>query len=120
MVLPAHKIISDIADEQGPLRVVSCFIQDGGGVYVFHGFSAQASFETYRLLLESPMNGFQRLRDTAKLNVLPDRISIQTNKQPAKLQDVLTKFGAKPDDLEKLSLMNGMMLTDRVESGTLI
>jgi predicted Zn-dependent protease len=92
----------------------------GGQVYIFHGFSNQALFETYRTSFEATMNGFKTLTDRTKLNVKPDRIKIQRVVRSADLKQVFTKLGMVAEDLEKLALMNGKKLDDRVEANTMI
>jgi predicted Zn-dependent protease len=118
--LTAVSLHSSIADGQNILLVQSMFIEMAGQVYIFHGFSNQALFETYRASFKATMNGFKTLTDRTKLNVKPDRIKIQRVDRSADLKQVLTKLGMVAEDLEKLALMNGKKLDDRVEANTMI
>jgi len=118
--LTAVTLRSSIADGQNILVVQSLFVEMAGHVYIFHGFSNGAIFESYRAPIETTMNGFRALNDRAKLNVKPDRIKIQRVDRPADLKQVLTGLGMAAEDLEKLALMNGKKLEDRIEANTMI
>lgn len=115
---PAKQVISDIASQQGALRVVSYFIQYNNNIYVFHGFSSQQTFSTYQAKLESVMKNFRKLTDPAKINVKPDRIRIKTVSRQMSARDALLSLGVADKDLENIALMNGMLLTDVVPAGT--
>ena len=118
--LPAQRVISDITNQQGTLRVLSYFIEYGGNVYIFHGFTNKSGFSGYKANFERTMRGFNRLTNPQKINVKQDRIHIRSVKKSGTLRDVLLSFGVKDKKLEQHSLLNGMRLTDTVKSRTLI
>nr|HQU74832.1 M48 family metalloprotease [Calditrichia bacterium] len=66
----AVKLLTDIASQQGALRVQSYFIEFDGKVVVFHGYSTQADFPAYQAAMVGSMGQFNRLTDAAKINVL--------------------------------------------------
>ncbi len=118
--LPAQRLLSDITSQQGTLRVLSYFIEYGGNVYIFHGFTDKSGFNGYQSNFENTMRGFNRLTNPQKINVKPDRIHIKAVKKNDTLRDVLIGFGVTDKQLEQHALLNGMRLTDTVKAGTLI
>ncbi len=118
--LPAVKMVSEIATNEGQLRVMSYFIKKGNDVFVFHGFSDAASFTNYESNFSRTMGQFRKLKDPAKINVKPDRVRIKKAVKGGTLKEVLLAFGVAKDRLEKMALLNGMELTDRIAPNTLI
>jgi predicted Zn-dependent protease len=118
--LTAVKLISTMADGQNILQIESMFVEKGGQVFVFHGFSNKSLFAGYRSAFALTMNGFKELSDRAKLNVKPDRIKIQQVKNRGSLKQILLQMGTKEADLENLALINGKRLDDIVESNSMI
>ncbi len=51
--------------QQQTIRVMSYFIEYDGRVYVFHGVSTGAEFNSYARLFESTMAGFNRLTEAS-------------------------------------------------------
>ena len=118
--LSAVEVFSSIADGQNILLVESLFVEKAGKVFVFHGFSNQSTFESYRAAFASTMSGFMELKDRAKLNVKPDRVKIQRVNAGGNLKQVLLQLGTSMEDLDKLALMNGKKLDDRIDANSMI
>lgn len=118
--MTAHKVVSDIAAEQGTLRVLSFFIKKGGNVFVFHGFTAQSSFSKYQSAFQSTMVGFRNLTDQSKLNVKPDRLVVKNVPNTTTLEQALQSFGVAADEMNETALLNGMALSQTVSANTLI
>lgn len=116
----ARQMESLLASESGNLRILSTFLEKDGSVYVFHGFSADTDFNTYSGAFRNTMNGFETLRDRAKLNVKPDRIRIRTVRGSQTLEQALKSFNAAEEDMETLSLINGMPLNETLTPGSKI
>lgn len=125
---PAYAVLSDQIPEaqqgQGQpaaaSRIISYFIQKDGLIYVFHGVTEKASFNSYSEIFKWIATNFNQLNDPSKINVEPTRIKVQTIAQTGTLQQALTKLGSASGDLEELSVVNGMLLTDQVTKGMLI
>lgn len=118
--LSAYKLISDLSSDQGKLRILSYFIKKGENIFVFHGFTAQASFSQHQATFQSAMIGFKTLTDQSKINVKPDRVAVKNVPQITTLEQALRSFGVAEDKLSETALLNGMELTASVPTGTLI
>jgi len=75
--LAAHRVVCDVATEQGLLRVLCYFIQKADTVYAFLGYTGQAQFDGYLGTFEQTMGRFRNLTDLARINVKPDRLTIR-------------------------------------------
>ena len=54
------------------------------------------------------------------INVLPERIRINTVYNDGTLSEILRGYGMEEKRMKELSIINGMELTERVQRGTLI
>nr|WP_187261373.1 M48 family metalloprotease [Pontibacter beigongshangensis] len=118
--LPALAMIADQKQEQGVIRVLSYLIQYGGNIYNILGVTSAADFNSYAPIFSSTMQNFKQLTDQEKLNRKPDRVRIKTVPQATTLAQALRSFKVQDSKLEELAVLNGMLLTDRVEKGMLI
>ncbi len=117
---PAEVVVSQINSQDGILQVQSYFIQKGQNVFLFHGFTEQSRFGQYQQTFSSVMDQFRNLNEASKINVQPDRIRIRTVSNGGTLRRALSSLGAANEDLEKLSLINGMTLDESVAANTRI
>jgi predicted Zn-dependent protease len=106
--------------QQQTIKVMSYFIEYDGQVYVFHGVSSDANFNSYASLFESTMRSFNRLTDPAKLNVKPKRVRIKKVQQNGTLAEAFRNFGVPQSQMDELALLNNLELSDRIQSGKLI
>ena len=121
MVTMANQVSQDEATgQQSAIKVLSYFINNGGTIYVFHGVSSEADFNSYYRLLENTMLNFSQLTDPARLNVRPDKIIVRRVERAGTLANVLRTFGVTQDKMNELALLNNMELTDQVPAGKLI
>jgi predicted Zn-dependent protease len=118
--LQAHRIISDITTEQGPIRALSYFIQKEKTVYVFLGYTGQAQFDGYFPVFDQTMGRFKNLTDSNKINVKADRLAVKGTTSQGSLRQALRKFGEPEDKLEAVSIVNGMKLDDALPGNTII
>jgi len=123
----AYAVLSDQLPQAGQqtqasqtTRIISYYIQKDGLIYVFHGVSEQSTFNSYSEIFKWIATNFNQLTDQSKINVQPTRIKIQTVKQSGTLQQAFTALGIASTDMEELSIVNGMLLNDQVNQGTLI
>lgn len=112
-------------NEQGqatgdPIRILTYFIDYGNFIYVFHGMSSQADFNSYVGTFKKTMTKFDELTDASKINKKPKTIKIVKVQQGGPLKTVITSFGTKAADLESTAILNGMELTENVSSGSVI
>jgi predicted Zn-dependent protease len=120
--MSAVAVVGDQVNEQGQAgaRVLLYVIQYGQNMYAFLGASSVADFNGYGPLFKNTMTGFRQLDDQEKINRKAKRIKIQTVKQNTTLGQAFSSFNVNQKQMEELAVLNGMMLNDRVEKGTLI
>lgn len=118
----ALRLISEVTnqDPSKNMGVVSYFINAGDKVYVGHGFTAADQFNSRLQTLEKPLKGFGRLTYSPAKRKQPTRIRIKAAPRDASLESALKSLGAKQDQLEQLSLLNGLELQDPVKRGYLL
>jgi|GEM_PF-22629 len=112
-------------DQQGnqtgeAIRLLTYFIQYNDFIYIFHGISSQNDFNRYLNQFKQTMSNFKELRDPSKINVVATRIKIQEAKSSGSFQQVMSGLGVISDDMEELSIVNGMLMNDNVSKGTLL
>ena len=125
--LPALAILGDVvppadqAQAQGqqgePLRALIYLIKYNNAIYKITGLSYKKTFDAYNSAFQTTMKSFSSLNDASKLNRLPTRVKIVTAKRKSSLQDALKEFGMAQAKFAELAILNGMELTDMVESG---
>ncbi len=123
----AIAMVSDVAGGQdqngqqvaGP-RVLTYLIQKENFIYVFHGLSEAADFNSYSNTFKRTMTRFDNLTDNSKINVEPTRIKVVNVPRSGTLQSALQNLGVSNRDINELAIVNGMELSDNVTSGTLI
>jgi predicted Zn-dependent protease len=120
--MPAVVVVGDQVNEQGQAgaRVLLYVIQHGQNMYAFLGASAVQEFNGYGPLFKNTMTGFRQLDDPEKLNRKAKRVRIKTVGSNTTLAQAFSSFNVNQKQMEELAVLNGMMLTDRVEKGTLI
>jgi predicted Zn-dependent protease len=120
--MPAVAVVGDQIDQQGQAgaRVLLYVIQHAQNMYAFLGASSVADFNGYGPLFKNTMTGFRQLDDPTKINREAKRIRIKTVGKNSTLAQALSSFNVNEKQMEELAVLNGMMLNDRVEKGTLI
>ncbi len=126
--MPALEMISQVKQQQQQgqqqqgaaaqqVKVASTFIQYNNMIYVLHGMAYAADFNNQLRTFDRTMGGFDKLTDPDKLNRQPDRVRIRTSNKTQTLQQALQAEGASSKDLQDLSILNGMKLSDRLTTG---
>lgn len=118
--LRALAVVADLQQQQGVIRTLSYFIQQGNTIYHMMGVSSAADFNAYAPYFSSSMQSFKELTDASKINKKPERIRIKTVAQSMTLDQALRNFRMPANRMEELSILNGMKLTDNVPAGTMI
>ena len=108
------------AGQTASTRLLSYFIQSGNMIYIFHGISSLADFNSYSNYFKRTMTNFSKLTDQSKINVKPTRLDVKQVTRSGTLQQALQALGAANQDLDELSIINGMLLTEQVQQGDLV
>ncbi len=108
--------------EQGGNEVFlrSLFIGKGERTYLFHGLCEAAQVSRYSGTFATVMQGFAPLTDRARIEVEPERLQLVETGSGGTLRRLLLDHGVSDDRLEEHSLLNGRLLEDRVEAGSLL
>lgn len=117
----SNQITQSQSDSQQPdIRVLSYFIDNEGSYYVFHGVSEGKVFDTFSDAFRTTMTNFDKLTDSDKLNVQPQRIRIRRARKAGTLAEAFRDFGVSQKQMERLAFLNNMELSDQVPAGKLI
>jgi len=100
--------------------VYSYFINYDSRIYVIHGVTTEADFNSFLQLFDSSMASFAKLTDASKINVKPKRIQVKRVPRNESLSDAFAYFGVPQAQYKELALLNDLELTDQVPSGKLI
>lgn len=117
---PAVRILAQQKQQNGIIRLIAYFIEDGNTIYNFMGVSNEKNFNNYQNTFTSSIESFDRLADQSKLNKQPERIKVLEVDRSDQLRDILRSSGTDGDKLQEIALLNGMELSDQVQAGTLI
>jgi len=100
--------------------VLTYFISYNNLIYVFHGITTEADFNSYANTFDSTMNTFARLTDASKINVKPKRVHVVKVQRSSTLADAFAYYRVPQGQYQELALLNDLELTDRVNAGKLI
>ena len=118
--LNAIVMTADQKQEEGTIRVLSSLIQYEGNIYSMMGISELSKFDSYEAAFLSTMRNFNSLTDAEKLNRKPEVIRIKTVPQQMTVQAAFQNFNMPAKRFEELAILNGMLLSDKLNKGTLI
>lgn len=113
-------MIADQKQEKGTIRVLSSLIQYDGYIYSLMGISELSKFTNYQSAFLSTIRNFKELTDADKLNRKPEVIRIKTVPQQMTLQAAFQNFNMPTSRYEELAILNGMLLNDKLNKGSLI
>ncbi|HLO80895.1 MAG TPA: M48 family metalloprotease [Chitinophagaceae bacterium] len=120
--LPALVVVADQQPQQqggAVIRTLSYFISYGNNIYHLIGAAQADKFNNYVETFGATMKNFKQLTDQAMLNKKAKRINVVTA-SGATLRDALKAKNVPDNMLEETAILNGMLLTDKISSGTLI
>ena len=100
--------------------VLSAFISYNNLIYVFHGVTTEADFNSYANTFNSSMTTFARLTDASKINVKPKKVQVVKVQRTGTLNDAFAYYRVPQAQYKELSLLNDLELTDQVPAGKLI
>jgi len=105
---------------QSTIQILSYFIEFNRTFYVFHGVSAQASFNTYLPMMKNTMGSFSQITNPAKLVVKPDYLRVKKVTRAGSLNEVFKSLGVPAEKYKDYALLNNMELTDQIPVGKMI
>ena len=108
------------SSSQDTIRLKSYFIQYNENIYLFHGVTLNSTYDTYAQSFTSTMMNFNRLTDSAKLNIKPKRISVKQVQRAGTVAEVLRYYKVPESDMKNLAILNNYELSDRINRGQLI
>lgn len=106
--------------EQVTIAVKSVYVKYGTNIYVFHGVSTPADYQSYVSQFDRTMFGFKSLSDASKINVKPERIQVVSVKSNGTLASALQAYGIPSTRTKELAIVNGMEQNANVTAGTKI
>ena len=115
---PAAVVDGAATTQQGELRFVAYFIEDGTNVYRFWGVAPTAAYPTYRSTLVTSIQSYSRLRDSQYLNRQPVRLDVVEASRSAPFSTFLRDRTLPPDlDANEMAILNQVELNDAVAVG---
>lgn len=119
--LPASYIVVDAQNQQGQvIRALAYFIEYGGKVYSFLGYSARETFSQYENIFLQTMRGFAPLTDPEKLNAQPVRVEIVRAPRSAPFSTFVPAQLPRDITPQDIAIMNQVELNQEVPSGYLM
>ncbi len=118
--LEAMAVEAGQQQENTVVRVLAYLIKYEGRIYNLLGAANSEDFDTFLDSFKNSMRNFKPLSDPEKLDKQPERIAVKTVGQTRTLEQVLSGFGVGADRLEEMAVLNGKLLADPVEKGSLI
>jgi predicted Zn-dependent protease len=118
--LDALTMIADQKQEQDTIRVISTLIRFEGNIFNLMGITEISKFSNYTPSFQATIDNFEELKESEKLNRKPDVVHIKTLPNQMTLQAALQYFNIPSNQFDKIAILNEMMLSDRLDVGTLI
>ncbi len=120
--LPAYGMVSDQKQQaqngqEVVVAVQTVFIKYDNKMYVFHGLCAKNDFNQFERLFDNTMNSFKKLTDQNRLNVTPHRLDIVKAKKAGTYTQAFNDYNMPTSIHKKLAILNGVNLTDRLQTG---
>ena len=100
--------------------IFSYFISYNNLIYLFHGISAEADFNSFARSFDSSMSSFSRLTDASKINIKPKKIQVVKVQRAGTLSDAFAYYRVPQKQYNELALLNDLELTDQLQAGKLI
>lgn len=117
---PAAFVVADTQTSDGkPIRLLAFFIDYGGNVYTFLGYTHASNFSSYEGVFYRTMQSFSALRDPEILNVQPIRVAVRPAGRTAAFRAFVTEGERLPKgwDAERMAILNQVALDEVVPQG---
>ncbi len=106
-----------VKGQQGDLKILAYYIEKDKYVFSFLGISGLNGYSKNLSAFKYTMNNFDRLKNAKARNVKPTRIKVVKVTRDGTLKDFLARYPNEQMSDDKLAIVNGMTLTDRVRPG---
>lgn len=114
----AQRVKTNITlDDGSVLTALSYFIQKESLIYIFHGYSAQAKFNTYSATFENVFASFRAVTDAAVLAVQPYRLDVFSAPRTDIFSALVQANAAAGVTVTDLAIMNQREVAETVTSG---
>lgn len=119
--LPAYMAVADaVLENRQQVRGLVYFIEYGGRVYRFLGYTAPPAFATYRAAFLQAMQGFRRVDDSRILNREPVRLTLEYVTQPGPFRNFLPAKLPPQITPEDVAILNQVTLNQEITAGTIL
>lgn len=120
---PAYGMVSKQVNESTTgtsqtLKVQTVLIDYNNLIYVFHGVTDEADFNTYEQSFDYIMTNFKQLTDPARLNVKAETIDIVSVTKSGSFTQVMNTLKVPSKRHSEMAILNGMELSDQVQKGS--
>ncbi|HXG52308.1 MAG TPA: M48 family metalloprotease [candidate division Zixibacteria bacterium] len=119
--LPAVALLADAKMQNGRVaRLLAYFVEFGGNVYHFVGYTSPEAFGAFRGVFLRTMEGFGELRDPAMLSRQPVRLATLRVSRPARFRALIPRGAPGEMTPEDLAILNQVRLDQMIEPGTVL
>ena len=114
----SHYIVAEtVVENAQTIRFRMHFMDYGGDVYSFLGFTDRRDFAAYDLIFEPMIQSFRPLRDKALLEVEPIRIRIHKAPEEKSFEALIEGESTSEISFGNLAILNQLELSDTVARG---
>ncbi len=115
---PAYYVVGDAMSQNQTVRFLSYFIEYGGNVYQFVGYTATQNYSTYERPFQTTMTGFASVNDPSVLNVQPVRLSVEAVRQGGVFSTLVASRLPKGTTVEALAILNQLRANNSVPANS--
>lgn len=116
--LPAYVVIADAQMQSGQVaRLMAYFVEYGGSVYHFAGYTPPQLFNTFRNVFLQTMQGFGAVEDPRILNRQPARLTISPVRRPGVFRDVIPRSLPAPFTIQDVAILNQVAVNEEIIPG---
>jgi hypothetical protein len=98
-------------------RIIAYFVQYGGNIFHFVGYTAPQTFNSFRNVFLQTMQGFGPVEDPRILNRQPVRTALSSVKRAVSFREAIPRSLPVPFTADEVAIMNQVELTERIEPG---
>ncbi len=112
------KTFGNIIHDRGIIGVLSYYVRMDDRIYMFHGFSVAKLMNQYDRDFDTVVNGFRKIDPGTVLVETPTRIEVRRVEGATTVRKAFNDFGIDEDKIDKLALVNSLMLDDILPKGS--
>ena len=119
--LPAYMAVADaVLEGRQQVRALVYFVEHGGRVYRFLGYTTPPAFAQFRNVFLQSMQGFRRVDDPRILNREPARITLEHVTKPGPFRNFLPAKLPPQFTPEDVAILNQVTLNQEISAGTIL